>query len=241
MDDVNHYPALSFISIKQVLSTNSPFKMKKLKYLSASLLFVTALLAGQSSFAQSGKCGANVTFSFDSSTHTLTISGTGDMFDYCYDGPWESFKDDVTTIIVEDGVTSIGETAFSDFNSLVEVTIAASVRKIGEQAVAWCDDLASFTIEGESQLTYIGERAFEGRNIALTTFNIPSGVSYIGDGVFADCQALSFISVDAGNEYFKNDAYGVLYTKDGTKLLAYPGGRVDQEYTIPSTVTTIGK
>lgn len=205
------------------------------------LLFASALVAGQSSFAQSGKCGANVTFSFNSSTHTLTISGTGDMYDYCYDGPWESFKVDVTTIIVEDGVTSIGETAFSDFDDLVGVTIAASVKRIGQQAFMSCDHLAGFNFVGESQLTTIGERAFEGRNVALTTFNIPSGVSFIGDGVFADCQALYFISVDAGNEYFKNDAYGVLYTKDGTKLLAYPGGRVDPEYTIPSTVTTIGK
>lgn len=214
--------------------------MKKTNLFSAMLLFASALVAGQSSWAQSGKCGANVTFSFNSSTHTLTISGTGDMYDYCYDGPWESFKADVTTIIVEDGVTSIGETAFSDFDDLVVVTIAASVKRIGQQAFMSCDHLAGFNFVGESQLTTIGERAFEGRNVALTTFNIPSGVSFIGDGVFADCQALSFISVDAGNEYFKNDAYGVLYTKDGTKLLAYPGGRVDPEYTIPSTVTTIG-
>ncbi|MCC8069311.1 MAG: leucine-rich repeat domain-containing protein, partial [Ruminococcus sp.] len=73
----------------------------------------------------SGSCGENCTYSFDTTTGTLTISGTGDMEDYSYNSvlPWYSFSEYIKTVIIEDGVTSIGSYAFYKCTSLTEVTI----------------------------------------------------------------------------------------------------------------------
>ena len=63
-----------------------------------------------------GSCGKNVTYSFDSSTGTLTISGTGDMYDYYNNSPFDS-NDSIKSVIIQDGVKSIGRFAFSSSNS----------------------------------------------------------------------------------------------------------------------------
>ena len=62
----------------------------------------------------SGSCGTNVTYSYVESTHTLTINGTGDMEDYDdSDAPWSSICEEITTVVIGAGVTSIGNYAFS--------------------------------------------------------------------------------------------------------------------------------
>ena len=93
---------------------------------------------------ESGDCGDNLTWTlYDNGT--LVISGEGDMLDYSYDAPWSDL--DVTTVIINQGVTSIGSCAFADCISLTSVIIPASVTSIGVSAFYDCSDL---TISGYS-------------------------------------------------------------------------------------------
>ena len=206
----------------------------------ALVFFACALMAGQSSWAQlSGTCGASAYYDYDPGTNTLTISGSGSMSENIWIWPWKSVSDEITSVIIEDGITSIGDDAFFDFDGLEEITIPASVLKIGVTVFESCDRLERINFAAGSQLTTIEDRAFESCH-ALTTINIPSSVTNIGEGILCDCENLTSITVAAGNACFKTDASGALYTIDGTKLLAYPLGRNAAVYTIPRTVTTIG-
>jgi hypothetical protein len=91
------------------------------------------------------------------------------------------------------------------------------------------------TIDRE-RVTYIGAEAFYGRS-SLTSVTIPASVTYIGAAAFAKCGRLEAINVSAENQRYK-DIDGILFTKDGETLLAYPGGG-KSAYTIPDGVASI--
>ncbi|MBQ8300531.1 MAG: leucine-rich repeat domain-containing protein, partial [Clostridia bacterium] len=108
----------------------------------------------------SGICGDNLTWTLDDSG-TLTISGTGAMTNYNYpptDISRPSAWDNATSIVIEDGVTSIGENAFEWCSSLASVTIPDSVISIGASAFFGCSSLASIAIP--NSVTSIGYYAF---------------------------------------------------------------------------------
>ena len=114
----------------------------------ASLLPATALAAD---IVDSGTCGAegdgsNLTWTLDSDG-VLTISGSGDMYDYGLSGaPWYGSSSRVKSAVIADGVTSIGEKAFLYCTSLTSVTIPDSVTSIGSGAFYYCTSLTSVTI-----------------------------------------------------------------------------------------------
>lgn len=165
-------------------------------------------------------CGENAFWHLDKGV--LTISGSGDMdnYDYNYDRqPWLQYASQVSTIIIEDGITSIGQIAFSSgsayldgehaiFSNLTDVQVAETVTKIYDNAFVDC--------------------------FALESFHIPVGVEYIGERVFSGCSRLKEIKVDVDNDFYC-DIGGVLFSKDGTNLLNYPIGSPATEYTIPSS------
>ena len=184
--------------------------------MSKKLLSILALLCLTVTSAwadDSGTCGTSLTYSYVESTHTLTISGTGAMTDYSWDGyPWSAYKSDITNIVIEGGVTTIGEDAFSYCDGLTTVTIPNNVTTIGNCAFEWCSSLEEVTIG--SGVTSIGDRAFEG------------------------CSSLTEITVSGGTHFKSVD--NVLFTYDGTRLIKYPEGSTATSYTIPNSVTTIG-
>lgn len=95
----------------------------------------------------SGKCGNNATYSYNSSTKTLTISGTGAMEDYGWDSPpWENFREDVKTLDIAEGIISIGGEAFSGFSSLTMVNFHDSITSIGFAAFSGCRSLTSIDL-----------------------------------------------------------------------------------------------
>ena len=116
----------------------------------ASLLPATALAAN---IVKSGTCGAegdgsNLTWTLDSEG-VLTISGSGDMYDYgSSSAPWHGSRSRVKSAVIADGVTSIGSYAFSDCSSLTSVTIADSVTSIDWDAFGDCTSLTDVYYAG---------------------------------------------------------------------------------------------
>ena len=141
-----------------------------------TLLLAVAASVGTMFAGNYGKCGDNLTWSYNEGT--ITISGTGDMYDYRNDGGrfWNqgyyniAFTD-IKKIIIEEGVTSIGEFAFAQC-SVTEVIISNTVARIGEYAFWLCD--------------------------SLTSIIIPESVTSISESTFDNCASLSDIFVPCG-------------------------------------------
>ena len=124
---------------------------------------------------------------------TLTISGEGAMKDYPYSGaPWKGLS--FTKVVIEDGVTNIGNHAFIRCNGLTNITIPASVKKIGEKAFYYNHAVTSITIP--DGVTTIGSDAFLGC-YNLKTVSLPDSVSSIGESAFLSCSKLTFIHIPA--------------------------------------------
>ena len=160
----------------------------------ASLLPATALAAD---IVDSGTCGAegdgsNLTWTLDREG-VLTISGSGDMYDYgLSDAPWYGIRSRVKSAVIADGVTSIGYKAFDDCTSLTSVTIPDSVTSIGYKAFDDCTSLTSVTIP--DSVTSIGDSAFSGCT-SLTSVTIPDSVTSIGDSAFSGCTSLTSVTI----------------------------------------------
>ena len=142
----------------------------------------------------SGSCGDNVTYIFVEDTGTLTIFGTGAMTDYTKSSsvPWYSYRSKIKTVDIGNGVTSIGDYAFSGCSGLTSVTIPNSVTRIGKCAFYACTSLTSITIP--NSVTSIGGYAFYNCT-SLTSITIPNSVTSIGGYAFSRCSSLTSITI----------------------------------------------
>ena len=164
----------------------------------------------------------------------MTIRGTERMMDWYSQGnnrPWYSVRASITTVIIEDGVTSIGSNAFDGCTYLTSVTIPNSVTGIGAYAFIGCTRLTSVTIG--NNVNTIGNSAFSGCT-GLTSVTIPNSLTNIGLGVFSNNTSLTAINVASENANFRS-VDGVLFNRDLTILIQYPGGK-QGEYIIPNSV-----
>ncbi len=197
--------------------------------------------------AEGGSCGENVTWSLDSDG-LLTISGTGAMTDFSWRNPSPWKGKTVKSVIISDGVTSIGECVFYGCGALTSVTIPSSVTSIGYRAFAYCTGLTEITLP--DGLTSIGSLAFSDCT-ALTSINIPNSVSNISSGAFSKTALYNdennwengALYIDNCLVAFNGDASGEYSVKSGTKLIA---GEVFYNragfttVTVPDSVTNIG-
>ena len=150
---------------------------------------------------------------------TLRISGNGTMNDFAYDdSPWYFVNGQIEAIIIEEGITSIGNYAFAGCVNAKSVSIADTVTKIGGAKSFYS---GCCFIDCDS----------------LTEITIPAGVTEISDSVFLNCNNLEAINVAYGNSYFTSED-GVLYNKSKTAIYCCPAGKTDA-VTIPSSVTEI--
>ena len=144
----------------------------------------------------------NLTWKLDADG-TMTISGTGAMKNYnSDDNPSPAYKNsNVKTVVIEDGVTSIGNYAFSDCSSLTSITIPDSVTSIGNFAFEACNSLSSITLS--NNITSIGNWAFHG--CSLTSITIPDSVTNIGAAAFDSCTSLKTISLSCKSSLKRSD------------------------------------
>lgn len=127
---------------------------------------------------------------------TLTIAGTGAMPDFSSDQPWSQYSDDIVTIVIENGVTSVGAGAFRGSRAL-SVIIPASVKTIRNSAFQNCSSLISATIpEGVES---IGSSAFSGCT-QMKSIALPASVGSVGDAAFMGCAKLTQAAFASGSK-----------------------------------------
>ena len=171
---------------------------KKTGFKSLICLVVICLHFGDySSFAQNGKTGS---LDWELSNSTLTITGNDTMPDYRYEGgmgtaPWYGYGNAgmISTVIIGEGVKSIGDAAFVTFYNLTSVSIPNSVTKIGKEAFYYCQSLPSIILP--DSLTIIREMTFNNCR-SLTSIRISSLVTSIEAGAFNGA-GLEFIICEA--------------------------------------------
>ena len=145
----------------------------------------------------SGSCGENVTWTL-TADGTLTISGTGTMTDYANSGsPWYSCRGAIKSVVIQQGVTSIGDLAFWDCSGLTSVTIPDGVTSIGGDAFSGCAALTSVTIPGS--VTNVGQDAF---------YNCSSLTDIYYGGYGTDWQKLNVSIPTSATVHFKENIYG---------------------------------
>ena len=198
-------------------------------------------------------------WSYDSANNTLTIFGKGDM-DFKGSGvPWRSeFQKTLKSVIIRDGVTSIGSGAFYDCTSLTNIEIPNSVTYIRESAFSNCSALKKITIP--DSVNVIGERAFY-YCPSLNVVTIGTGISRIEKNAFGSCANLTKVNISdlaawcnisfedssanpLSNLYLNNELITNLTIPNGVESInsyAFCGCSSITSITIPESVTTINE
>ena len=148
----------------------------------------------------SGKCGNDANWHYDNDTGALTISGTGSISDYSgTDIPWKAFKDSIRTVVITDGITAIGSSAFRQCGNLTKVELPSSVTKIGTYAFYGDSELAEAALGNVIQ---IGDYAFCGD--AKLAEAALENVSKIGSYAFQNCSGIVSAALTSVTEIGQN-------------------------------------
>lgn len=173
----------------------------------------------------------NLQWAFDESTGTLTVSvlEPGPMDNYVMSTvPWKKHREAVKSVVIQEGVTSIGSMAFCNFPELTTVSIPTTVTTIGADAFSYCSQLTSAVIPSavteigkkafykcwqlaeltlSEGLEQIGDEAFQGCK-ALTSLTLPEGLLTIGVNAFAECAGLETVMIPASVTHIEDGAFG---------------------------------
>ena len=237
--------------LAKLLSQHCPQKTKTYKIMTKklTLLFFICILSALNINAEvyEGSCGENVSYSLDTSTGLLSITGTGAMTDYSYSSsaPWYSNKSYIKVVEISDGVTSIGNLAFYECSRLTTVTIPNSVTSIGRNAffnTQWYKNqsdgliyigMVAYKYKGtmpnntsiiiKDGTTSIGSNAFDSCK-GLTSVTIPNSVTSIGEYAFAYCYGLTSVTIPNSVTSIGSDAfYGTAWYNNQPNGLVYAG------------------
>lgn len=225
-------------------------KLKRLALLSIAVCLACLLLLSARTHAaaitQSGTCGSNLTWTLDVEG-TLTISGSGAMTGYAAKGaPWYTKRAGIKTIVMEAGVTTIGNNAFYDCTAAADVSIPAGVTSIGDQAFYNCAGLTQVVLP--QALTNLGTHAFY-KCTKLTSVNLPDGLPKLNHNTFYGCTSLAEITLPegitsiGGYAFFNCSALETLVIPTSVTMIlsdAFSGCANLREVTIPKTVQDLG-
>ena len=204
-----------------------------------------------------GQNGGNLNWSYNETTKTLTISGTGNMSNYYSSGtaggraPWvnSKIKDEIETVVISDGAESIGEYAFFECTGLKNVTIPSTVKTINEGAFYKCSGLTSPQPEKSDDeivdsitipygVTSIGDEVFA-HCTGLKKVTIPGSVKSIGERAFSDCHISTEESEDGTERGLEK-----VVIENGTETIgkeAFNGCKKLNDIILPDSVTSIGE
>lgn len=185
--------------------------MKRVISLLLSIVMLLSITAGMEfnayGLANSGSCGNNVTWTFDSSSGTLIIRGTGEMNSYnesTYQSPFYR-NSDIKSVIIRNGVTSLGVCAFCYCKNMTSITIPNSITSIGRYTFRYCSSLTGIVIP--ESISKILTSAFDHCS-ALTSVSIPESVELIADLAFSSCTGLKSITIPKNVTIIGRDPFG---------------------------------
>lgn len=150
----------------------------------------------------SGKC--NETVFWELKNGILTIWGTGKItpnrseqvgFVRIYYYPWTVYADNITEIVIKEGITSIGKDAFRGYHNVKKVSLPDGLTEIGYDSFCWCDGLEK--IELPSSLTTLESGSFSVCK-KLTSVTIPGGITVLGGSIFSGCSNLENVIISDG-------------------------------------------
>ena len=177
----------------------------------------------------SGSCGTNATWTYNTETGALIISGTGAITKYksTQVRPWEAYKDDIKSVVVNKGITKIDNYAFRNLTNLMYVSLPDSLGEIGNYVFRYCSSLRSIVIPNSvysvgsevfsnctnlldvtigNNVTTIGELMFN-YCTSLTHVTIPEFVFYIYESAFANCSNLKSVTIGENVSSIYNKAF----------------------------------
>lgn len=221
--------------------------MKK-RLLSILLVLLTALtLLPLGALADdNNKCGENLTWEF--ADGILTISGTGEMYDYSEDylAPWSEHCFEITNVTISDGVTSIGSSAFC-YCSVKSITLPFGLKHIGASAFFNCPNIQQINIP--DSVEYIDPYAFSCCK-GLHTVQLPASLTLISEELFAECDNLRNLSIPdtvteiGANAFLRCTAFILEKLPAGIKSIGDAAfancGRIE-ELVLPETLEHIGE
>ena len=218
--------------------------MKKHTGIIYGLLLIAVCLAG--SMAYTTRVTAEetaVTYTYENGT--LTFRGTG-AIEKQTDGeenPWRSYKDTATNLVIEVGITEIGDSAFSGFTKLQKISLPKGLKLLGDNCFEKCSSLTSVDIP--RRVTTWRDYCFKDCT-SLTSVSIGRGLQEdtvaVGENPVLGDKALESITVETGHPYlYVQDHALVCRSKYGwNTLVTYPEGLTDLSYCIPEGVDTVG-
>lgn len=182
-------------------------KIISLFFISIIIVFTVIICSLSVSAEQSGRVGT-CTWTYDGSTLTVSGSGTVDLYGFI------TFKESVTSLVIEEGITAIAARSFECYSSLTDVSLPNSLTSIGAGAFSGCNSLVEITI--------------------------PENVKYMEKDAFLLCRSLVNIFVDDSNTAY-SDINGVLCSGDGMSLYQYPKAKPESLYVLPPEVRIISE
>jgi hypothetical protein len=192
------------------------------------------------------KCGEDLTWKFKGGT--LSIDGTGEMYDYSEDylAPWSEHCLEITNVTISDGVTSIGSYAFC-YCSVKSITLPFGLKHIGSSAFFNCPNIQQINIP--DSVEYIDPYAFSCCK-GLHTVQLPASLTLISEELFAECDNLRNLSIPGSvteigaNAFSKCTAFSLTGLPDGIKSIGAAAfencGRIE-ELVLPETLEHIGE
>ena len=153
--------------------------------------FDFSVKASAKTIAESGSCGSNVKYEYNRDTKELRIKGNGAMTDYSYYGYCPFYASDVESVIIEDGVTRIGNCAFTSCENLLSISIPDSVTSIGSTAFHGCINLENIILP--ESIISIGAWAFYGCE-KLSEIIMPDELITVERFAFSDCIGLTNVN-----------------------------------------------